>query len=348
MPRCSAGRLRSSSSPRRCGGPGHLKALRDPFPTSPSSPSAGSDSTRPGPTSAGAVGAGVGGPLVGDAASGGSLDALRRPRAGIRRLGRRTRGTGVTVTSSPWARRLAPSGRRARSARPAAATPTSPAPSPTSRSGWRGSATPWGGSAGSARPFGEAVLRTLRGEGVSTVGAVVVDETSPTGLMFLEQRTADLSRVQYCVRDRPARRLSAGGPAGRGDPVRPRCSTSPGSPRAVAGRRCRPSFARPWPRPEAGVRVSLDVNHRTRLWSREDASPVLRRCCPTSGWSWRGRTSSTSSRTAPRTRRSRRFSGWASSRSPSSVAPPVRPLHTREGRVDATPSRSLRSTRRGR
>lgn len=69
--------------PASVGGPGHLKALRDPFPDIPFMAVGGVGlSEARAYLTAGAVGAGVGGPLVGDAASGGSLQALRdRARA---------------------------------------------------------------------------------------------------------------------------------------------------------------------------------------------------------------------------------------------------------------------------
>jgi 2-dehydro-3-deoxyphosphogluconate aldolase/(4S)-4-hydroxy-2-oxoglutarate aldolase len=69
--------------PASVGGPAHLKALRDPFPQVPFMAVGGVGlSEARAYLTAGALGAGVGGPLVGDAASGGSLDALReRARA---------------------------------------------------------------------------------------------------------------------------------------------------------------------------------------------------------------------------------------------------------------------------
>lgn len=127
-------------------------------------------------------------------------------------------------------------------------------------------------------PFGEAALRTLRGEGVD-VGAVVVDGSAATGVMFLEQRAADLGRVHYlragsagsrlAPEDLPldtirsARMLHVTG-------VTP--ALSPTAADAV-GRAV--SLAR-----ESGVRVSLDVNHRDRLWGRDAAAPVLRALLP--------------------------------------------------------------------
>lgn len=63
--------------PASVGGPGFLKALRDPFPGIPFVPVGGVDlEAARAYLRVGAVAVGVGGPLVGDAASGGSVDAL--------------------------------------------------------------------------------------------------------------------------------------------------------------------------------------------------------------------------------------------------------------------------------
>ncbi|MEU1285652.1 bifunctional 4-hydroxy-2-oxoglutarate aldolase/2-dehydro-3-deoxy-phosphogluconate aldolase [Kitasatospora sp. NPDC005856] len=64
--------------PASLGGPGYLKALRDPFPTVPFVPVGGIDAQAAlAHLAAGAVAVGVGSPLVGDAAGGGDLTALR-------------------------------------------------------------------------------------------------------------------------------------------------------------------------------------------------------------------------------------------------------------------------------
>jgi 2-dehydro-3-deoxyphosphogluconate aldolase/(4S)-4-hydroxy-2-oxoglutarate aldolase len=80
--------------PASHGGPAYLKALRDPFPQIPFLPVGGVDADAAEQYLAvGAFAVGVGGPLVGDAASGGALDALRtRARAFVGRL---------ALTSSP-------------------------------------------------------------------------------------------------------------------------------------------------------------------------------------------------------------------------------------------------------
>jgi 2-dehydro-3-deoxyphosphogluconate aldolase/(4S)-4-hydroxy-2-oxoglutarate aldolase len=63
--------------PASTGGPAHLKALRDPFPDIPLMPVGGVDLAEvPRYLTAGAIGVGVGGPLVGDAVRGGSVQAL--------------------------------------------------------------------------------------------------------------------------------------------------------------------------------------------------------------------------------------------------------------------------------
>jgi 2-dehydro-3-deoxyphosphogluconate aldolase/(4S)-4-hydroxy-2-oxoglutarate aldolase len=69
--------------PISVGGPAYLKAVRDPFPDIPFVAVGGVGlADLPGYFAAGAIAVGVGGPLVGDAASGGDLDALReRARA---------------------------------------------------------------------------------------------------------------------------------------------------------------------------------------------------------------------------------------------------------------------------
>ncbi len=64
--------------PAQLGGPAYLRALRDPFPGLPIVPVGGVDAAVARDyLAAGAAAVGVGSPLVGDAAAGGSLDVLR-------------------------------------------------------------------------------------------------------------------------------------------------------------------------------------------------------------------------------------------------------------------------------
>jgi 2-dehydro-3-deoxyphosphogluconate aldolase/(4S)-4-hydroxy-2-oxoglutarate aldolase len=79
--------------PASIGGPSYLKAVRDPFPHIPflAVGGVGLDELD-GYLAVGAVGVGVGSPLVGDAASGGDLDTLRgRARAYVAAAERHTR-----------------------------------------------------------------------------------------------------------------------------------------------------------------------------------------------------------------------------------------------------------------
>ncbi|HEX5595180.1 MAG TPA: sugar kinase [Micromonosporaceae bacterium] len=121
--------------------------------------------------------------------------------------------------------------------------------------------------------FGEYVLRQLRAEAVH-VDEVVRDAERPTGLMFLERRTADLSRVLYhragsagaalCIDDLQAP-MSEGARILHLTGITPALSASA---RAAVQWAVESASA-------AGMLISLDVNYRARLWSREQARTVL-------------------------------------------------------------------------
>jgi 2-dehydro-3-deoxygluconokinase len=121
--------------------------------------------------------------------------------------------------------------------------------------------------------LGQLVERTLRAENVDT-SAVVTDPERPTGLMLREQRIGHTARVSYY----------RAGSAGRGIemadvlPSLPGArilhltgiTTALGSPAAEAvAEAARAAHA-------AGTTVCFDVNHRSRLWSAEDARTGLR------------------------------------------------------------------------
>lgn len=135
-----------------------------------------------------------------------------------------------------------------------------------------GHAVSWAGRVG-ADPFGEMILRQLRAEGVDTSHAVI-DQNRSTGLMFVEQRTADLTRVEY-------RRSGSAGSALSAEQMLPALD---GGPRmlhltgitpalSASARECARSMAAS--ASAAGVLVTLDVNYRSRLWSREEAREAL-------------------------------------------------------------------------
>lgn len=135
-----------------------------------------------------------------------------------------------------------------------------------------GHSVSWYGRVGDDE-LGEQILRGLRAEGVR-VDHVRRDQTRPTGVMFLEQRSADLVRILY-------HRADSAGSAVSADDVRP--ALAPGA-RVLHLTGVTPALsddaraATRWAAEAAarqGIPICLDVNHRTRLWSRELAREVL-------------------------------------------------------------------------
>lgn len=131
----------------------------------------------------------------------------------------------------------------------------------------------WAGVVG-ADPHGQFILRQLRSEGIGVEHRE--DAARSTGVMFLEQRTADVTRAFYY------RAGSAGSTLGREDVDRAfgaaagarvlhltgiTAALSPESRRAV-------EYAAERGAGE-GMVVSLDVNYRGKLWSRDEARAVL-------------------------------------------------------------------------
>jgi 2-dehydro-3-deoxygluconokinase len=135
----------------------------------------------------------------------------------------------------------------------------------------------WAGRVGADEP-GRLVLRTLRGEGVDVTHATT-DPDAPTGAMLRQRRVADVARVHYW-------RAGSAGSRLRPEHVRPAldagarvlhltgitCALGAGPLAAV---RAAAEHAA-----EHGWTVTLDVNHRTRLWSASDAAAALRPLLP--------------------------------------------------------------------
>ncbi|ARX83196.1 sugar kinase [Streptomyces alboflavus] len=137
----------------------------------------------------------------------------------------------------------------------------------------------WTGAVGDDEA-GELVLRTLRAEGVDVRGAGR-DAGAPTGLLLFEPRLPEVTRVHYYRAGSAGSRLGpdaverafAAGPPPRVlhlTGITP--ALGPG-PRAACERALR--LAR-----EHSVRVCLDVNFRSRLWSQEEAAAVIRDWIP--------------------------------------------------------------------
>ena len=129
----------------------------------------------------------------------------------------------------------------------------------------------WAGVVG-ADPHGEFILRQLRSEGIAVQHRA--DASRSTGVMFLEQRTADVTRAFYY------RAGSAGSTLSRDDVDAAfrsgarvlhltgiTAALSQEARRAVEYAAARAAGE--------GLDVSLDVNYRSKLWSRDEARAVL-------------------------------------------------------------------------
>lgn len=133
-----------------------------------------------------------------------------------------------------------------------------------------GHAVRWAGVVGDDA-FGRLITRTLRGEGVQTSSRTIA---SPTGMIVFTARPPTAITVDY------HRRASAGSAldladveAAMADPPRILHLTgiTPAlSPSALAAVRAAIDRAS-----EQGVKVCLDVNYRSRLWSRAEARATI-------------------------------------------------------------------------
>jgi 2-dehydro-3-deoxygluconokinase len=126
--------------------------------------------------------------------------------------------------------------------------------------------------------LGTAIVRKLRGEGVD-VRELTIDPDAPTGVMFRERRALGPIDVAYHRAGSAGSRLSdedVRRAAGEG--VFDGASwlhLSGITPALSATARAAATAARDVAR-ESGLQISLDLNLRRRLWSDQDAAPVLR------------------------------------------------------------------------
>ncbi|NIG66805.1 sugar kinase [Microbacterium sp. Be9] len=135
-----------------------------------------------------------------------------------------------------------------------------------------GVAAAWLGRVG-ADAFGERILRTLRAESVDVVE--IIDAHAPTGLMVKERRSSTQTSVSYYRSGSAGSRLTPGDiPAGIIENARVLHVT--GITPALSGDAKEAIFAAIRRARAAGVRVSFDVNHRSRLWDAGLARPVYR------------------------------------------------------------------------
>lgn len=123
-------------------------------------------------------------------------------------------------------------------------------------------------------PFGDDVRATLLAEGIDAAG-LVVDPALATGLLTRDRHGERRIRVVY------HRAGSAGSRLGAGDlaalPLeRARLLHVTGITPGLSEQARAATFAAVERARRAGVPVAFDPNHRARLWSRDEALPVLR------------------------------------------------------------------------
>jgi 2-dehydro-3-deoxygluconokinase len=128
----------------------------------------------------------------------------------------------------------------------------------------------WVGRVG-ADSLGERVLRELRGENLDV--RAVVDEYAPTGVMIKEYRTADAMRVLYYRKGSAGSRLSAADVAAA-DIASASLLHVTGITPAISDSAANATDVAIDTATSAGVPVSFDVNHRTKLWVDRDESAV--------------------------------------------------------------------------
>lgn len=130
----------------------------------------------------------------------------------------------------------------------------------------------WAGRVGDDES-GNLVLRTFAAEGVD-VSAVVRDPERETGLLLFEQRLPDLTRVEYHRRGSAGSRWSPEDvPAALA--LQPRIVHLTGITPALSPAAAEASHALLEGARRQGAMVSVDVNYRSRLWTAEEAAPVL-------------------------------------------------------------------------
>ena len=128
----------------------------------------------------------------------------------------------------------------------------------------------WIGRVGSDG-LGNLVVRELRAEGLSV--HATVDLEAPTGVMVKERPRPGVSRVRYYRAESAGSRLCPDDlPSGIMDGVSVLHVT--GITPAISASAADAVFAAIAQARDAGVVVSFDVNHRSRLWSTETAAPV--------------------------------------------------------------------------
>ncbi|MFJ4965356.1 2-dehydro-3-deoxygluconokinase [Streptomyces sp. ADI96-02] len=141
-----------------------------------------------------------------------------------------------------------------------------------------GHAAAWLGVVGEDQP-GDLIRRTLRAEGVDT-RFVRSAEESFTGFIAFDQPAHDVTRVSYHRKGSAGSLLTAEECLAALDAASPSLLHLTGITPALSAS-CRAAMLAVGEAARAaGIPVSLDVNHRSRLWTRLDAADALRPLLP--------------------------------------------------------------------
>lgn len=136
----------------------------------------------------------------------------------------------------------------------------------------------WVGAVGNDQP-GQLVLRTLRAEGVD-ISLARLSETSYTGFIAFDQPAHDVTRVSYHRRGSAGSELTVSDVANALAAARPRLLHVTGITPALSESARKATAYVVQAAAANDVPVSLDVNYRSRLWSRDDAADCLRPLLP--------------------------------------------------------------------
>jgi sugar/nucleoside kinase (ribokinase family) len=136
----------------------------------------------------------------------------------------------------------------------------------------------WLGAVGNDEP-GRLIQRTLRAEGVNTEWLRFSDE-SFTGFIAFDQPSHDITRVSYHRRGSAGSTLTSAECLAALNAAKPRLLHVTGITPALSDSARAATLDVVLAAAESGVRVSLDVNYRARLWSRAEAATALRELLP--------------------------------------------------------------------
>jgi sugar/nucleoside kinase (ribokinase family) len=136
----------------------------------------------------------------------------------------------------------------------------------------------WVGAVGNDEP-GRLIQRTLRAEGVDT-SRLRFSEDSFTGFIAFDQPSHDITRVSYHRRGSAGSTLTPDEVIAALEATQPSLLHVTGITPALSDTTRAATLAAVRTASAAGIRVSLDVNYRGRLWSRADAASALRELLP--------------------------------------------------------------------